>query len=348
MNVNGAFFPVTTLVDIAREASVSLTTAASILRGDTKRFSQATIDSINATARRLGYIPNLFSRNLKKGKYGTILLLLDRGVPSGLLNRQVLSGFIGAAAARDYKIIPEQCEESEAVDRADLAFKKSLYYDGIIISFNNLSPDSAEAFERSVNRFNVPVLWYNLKLSHNAVYIDERDAGEKLGAGIAALGLRRWLYIGLAPDTDHYSAADRYEGIRAFATSHPEIRFEQILLTKREIMTADLSAWEGAMQRQAASPGRFDAVIFSNPLYAPTWLYCLRGEERPRLFTFDSLPVGKGQLRLPGTENDWREASKQSVEWILSRMSDQQAGRREKSRVMKASVNLTSQTGWRP
>ncbi|MBL8995242.1 MAG: LacI family DNA-binding transcriptional regulator [Spirochaetia bacterium] len=334
----------TTLVDIAREASVSLTTAASILRGDTKRFSQATIDSINATARRLGYIPNLFSRNLKKGRYGTILLLLDRVVPSGLLNRQVLSGFIDAAAARDYKIIPEQCDEADAVERTDLAFKKSLYYDGMIISFNNLSPDRAEAFERSVNRFQVPVLWYNLKLSHNAVYVDESGAAEKLGAGIAALGLRRWLYIGLAPDTDHYSAADRYEGIRAFAAAHPEIRLDQILLTKQEIMSADLSGWEETMRVKAAACAQFDAVIFSNPLYAPTWLHQLRDGERPRLFTVDSLPVGKGQLRLPGTENGWTEVRRQSVEWLLSRMANLKTGLREKSRVMNASVNLISRS----
>ncbi len=329
-----------TLKDIAREAKVSLTTAASILRGETARFPKPTILHIQATASRLGYIPNLSSRNLKKGRHGAVIFLMDRVVPQGTINRPVLAGYLDAAEKNDTRIIVEQIDEAGAFQREDASFKKSLYYDGMIISFNNLSPAAAREFERSVNRFEVPVLWHNLKFQHNAVYVDEYQAARRLGQGLGEKGLRKWLYVGLGPDTDHYSAADRYEGLRDEAKRLPGISLESLLLGKKPLLDGDMAAWEKDFKKFSLRCGDFDAVIFSNPTFAPGWLYQARGGKPPAIFTFDGTPLGKGRLHIPGTVNPWYDMSVDSFAWLMERIQQSKAGSREKSRAFHAALGL--------
>lgn len=63
-----------TLQDVSKKANVSLNTAAKVLAGMTQqaRISRKTANYVQKTARELGYVPNLFARNLRAPKTRTI------------------------------------------------------------------------------------------------------------------------------------------------------------------------------------------------------------------------------------------------------------------------------------
>lgn len=83
-----------TLQDVAREAGCSLSTASTILnksRGNSL-VSDATRERILATAKRLGYRPNLNARRLASARYDDIIaVLIDSGAP--FLYRDILGEF---------------------------------------------------------------------------------------------------------------------------------------------------------------------------------------------------------------------------------------------------------------
>lgn len=68
-----------TIMDVARRARVSKTTASDALSGS-GRVSAATRARIEAAAAELGYVPNSAARHLRRGKVGTIGLYIPRQV----------------------------------------------------------------------------------------------------------------------------------------------------------------------------------------------------------------------------------------------------------------------------
>src|SRR5262245_38791031 len=61
----------TTIADVAREAGVSVSTAARVLRGSSYPVAEALSVRVHDAALRLGYVPNLIARNLRSGGAGT-------------------------------------------------------------------------------------------------------------------------------------------------------------------------------------------------------------------------------------------------------------------------------------
>jgi LacI family transcriptional regulator, galactose operon repressor len=61
----------TTIADVAREAGVSVSTAARVLRGSSYPVAEALSKRVHDAALRLGYVPNLLARNLRSAGRGT-------------------------------------------------------------------------------------------------------------------------------------------------------------------------------------------------------------------------------------------------------------------------------------
>jgi LacI family transcriptional regulator len=64
------------LVDIAREAGVSISTAGRVLRNSHLPVAPAVADKVRDAARRLGYVPNLLARNLRGAAPRTVGLVV--------------------------------------------------------------------------------------------------------------------------------------------------------------------------------------------------------------------------------------------------------------------------------
>ncbi len=66
------------IVDIAKNAGVSISTVSRVLNGKAEQFriSKKSQQKVKETARRLNYVPNQFAANLKSGKSNTIALII--------------------------------------------------------------------------------------------------------------------------------------------------------------------------------------------------------------------------------------------------------------------------------
>ena len=68
----------TTLKDVAREAGVSVTLISKFLNNNPSgRMSPATREKIEETLRRLNYRPSELARSLKRGRSGTLGLVIS-------------------------------------------------------------------------------------------------------------------------------------------------------------------------------------------------------------------------------------------------------------------------------
>jgi LacI family transcriptional regulator len=65
-----------TLADVAREAGVSVSTAARVLRDDKYPVDRALADAVREASARLGYVRNLQARNLRGGKPNMVGLIV--------------------------------------------------------------------------------------------------------------------------------------------------------------------------------------------------------------------------------------------------------------------------------
>ncbi len=65
-----------TLVDVAKTAGVSVSTAARVLRNSGYPVDQKLKERVNAAAKAVGYVPNLVARRLRGGKQGVVGLVI--------------------------------------------------------------------------------------------------------------------------------------------------------------------------------------------------------------------------------------------------------------------------------
>jgi DNA-binding LacI/PurR family transcriptional regulator len=103
-----------TLLDVAKVAGVSRTTASAAL-GGTGRVSEATRERVLAVAERLGYAANPAARHLRRGKLGILGLYLPKQVLS--LAYYMNFAFGAAEKARDLSFALTLVAPSSAADR---------------------------------------------------------------------------------------------------------------------------------------------------------------------------------------------------------------------------------------
>jgi LacI family transcriptional regulator len=92
-----------TLIQIAREAGVSITTVSRVLNGTAGeiRISDDTQRRVRDAAERLDYKPNILARGLRSGRSSLIGLILgDAGSLAG-----ILEGVERSATARGYGLL---------------------------------------------------------------------------------------------------------------------------------------------------------------------------------------------------------------------------------------------------
>src|SRR2546430_17015759 len=106
-----------TIMDVAREAGVSMTTVSHALNG--RGFvDPATRERVKETARKLGYRPNLHAQKLRGGGAHTIVLLSS--MPFGVAAGPSRLGFLmevaagAAAAALSRGVAPAPARRLEA------------------------------------------------------------------------------------------------------------------------------------------------------------------------------------------------------------------------------------------
>ena len=98
-----------TIRDIAQATGVSATTVSNVIHGRTNRVSAETIELINDTIKRLGYVPNMSARALVSSSSKVI-------------------GFVNHVVTRENANVMEDPFHSTAIGAIESALRENGYY----------------------------------------------------------------------------------------------------------------------------------------------------------------------------------------------------------------------------
>lgn len=307
-----------TLKDVANKAGMSVTTVATILRGQTQRYAADTIAQVHAAAQDVGYVPNHFSRQLVKGRTGVILFVLSRGT-GATFNQQILLSLPEAARAAGYELLLEPVAP-EALKPADASFLKGRYFDGILLNQTGWTEAQMGQMESELGHAAIPHVWFNQDRESNAVYPDEAGDSARLGERLWEAGHRHLLYVGHAPSHAHFSSKVRYHGLKKTFIDHGGIWAECLTPMDRDWAKGE-GAWKESLRKLRNPPAMWDAVVFSHPFLAPLFLGEVGPQNAP-FFSFDAPPDAWGDLDWYGQFIPWEELARRAVDLLASRMSN--------------------------
>jgi len=309
-----------TLKDLARESGLSLTTVASILRGDRARFPETTIRKVEATAYKLKYRPNTVSRAMRKGHTGVILLVNGRRAGALTSVSVFLGGLMDAVSDEGWRLVVEQADEPSEGHMGDLRFVKEQYYDGMILNIQSFQKVAVEALEKALNRFQVPAVWFNHKVDRGGVHPDEIGAGAALADRLFQLGKRRIFFVGLGSKAIHFSAGDRRQGLlEAMEKNRQVLAGEAATLTEAS-PGAERSQFDRSLQRLRGDPDSVDAVVLSHEFLLPRFLLATGWDSSrlDRVCAFDCRAASLQNVPLRGTAIPWAALGREAVAMLKS------------------------------
>ena len=188
-----------TIVDVAREAGVSKSSAARVLAGRGSA-SQATQQRVHAAAQRLGYRPNALAKAMISGSSNTIAVMIP-DVASPFFSA-VVRGASDAAHAAGFEVLLGNTDNDRDVQARSIEVLREKQVDGFVI---------APVFEdepvsvRSLVDDDIPVVLLDRRMPALAdvplVSVDHSSAARMAVEHLLALGHRRIAIVTEAADS---------------------------------------------------------------------------------------------------------------------------------------------------
>ena len=199
-----------TIKDIANAVGVSDMSVSNAFSGK-GRLADETRERILGAARKLGYRPNAASRAIRQGRFSTIGLVRSAEVESGGVSFGTSHGVMKAAMAHDLHVTTGHLPGHKFTSASEMPkLLREWSADGLLLTYNVNVP---QRLLEIVQRFRIPCIWLNAKMSHDCVYPDDFGAMHAATRRLIDLGHKRIAY--LSPTRGgHYSTADRYDGYR--------------------------------------------------------------------------------------------------------------------------------------
>jgi DNA-binding LacI/PurR family transcriptional regulator len=201
-----------TLKDVARLAGVSVKTVSNVVNGYefVKPDNRRRVEEALATT---GYRPNIGARNLRRGRTGSLALMLpELSIPYfGELAGLVLQ----AAQKHEWNVLIEQTLGTRDRERATLAALGPHMIDGAIVSPEALHANDFDQLDAGIPVVMLGEHAVDVPIDH--VGIDNVLAAHVATEHLISLGRRRIAAIGAHPHRG--TAAQRLEGYRAALTS---------------------------------------------------------------------------------------------------------------------------------
>lgn len=247
----GQAAPRATLALVAEKAGVDPSTVSRVLRNDRRsRVSVETRQRIEATASKLGYVPNANARSLVFRQTMTVGMLIPN--ITGFVYRDVIRGAEAAARESEYALVVVDASE---LGNANEAFRRLVLesrLDGLLIASGVVTDSLVE----SVAARSARCIVLNRRIGgHHASVIEDDEAGMQLGVEeLIRVGHRRIGCLAGPQDTD--TARRRLLGFRA-VTKAASLRVARSWIVHTSFEEA--GGYEG-MTRILAGPERPTAV----------------------------------------------------------------------------------------
>lgn len=200
---------VPTLVDVAREAGVSLKTASRVLNGS-KNVSQEKATRIRTVMERLGYRPNELARGLKAKRSAAIGMIVPNLSDPFFAN--AVHAVQEVARTNGYVVILATSGGELDLERSEIESLFGRQIDGLVIAPVDSRTDSFSAIIPA----GVHAVTFDQLLRHadlDSVTVTNRSSAREATEHMAAHGLRRIVAIGARPHL--YTCRERVAGYRA-------------------------------------------------------------------------------------------------------------------------------------
>jgi LacI family transcriptional regulator len=307
---------VPTLVDVAREAGVSLKTASRVLNRS-KNVSQEKAKKIREVMDRLGYRPNELARGLKAKRSAAIGMIVPNLADPFFAN--AVHAVQEVARTNGYVLILASSGGEVGLERSEIEGLVGRQIDGLVVSpvdsqtdtFSDILPAGVHAvtFDQVLR-----------KVDLDSVTVTNRKSAREATEHMAAHGLRRIVAIGARPHL--YTCRERVTGYRA-AMKKASLEARVCLVEHESLLVAEWLA-EQVFRAQNA-----DAIFSLNWVCTMLTLRALRqlgkkaGRDIP-MFSFDDfeladmLTPGLSVVQQP-SEMIGREAAKLLFERLRGR-----------------------------
>jgi LacI family transcriptional regulator len=274
-----------TVLDVAREAGVSVSTVSRIING-TVKVSEDKRLAVEEAIRRLEFKPNLFARSLKKGTTMTIGVL-TQDIESPFFTR-VMSGIEDGLLGSGYAliIVSGHWDAAEEAERIRLLIARRV--DGLAILTGHLSDTQIAEFARSQ-----PIVVTGRRIDApnvRSVFFSHEEGGYLATRHLITLGHRKIAFI--AGPSDHADAVSRFEGYRR-ALAEVGLASDPSLVVQGDFYE---NGGVFAMNRLLDSGAQFSAIFAANDQTAlgARMVLSRRGVRVPddvSLVGFDDLPT---------------------------------------------------------
>jgi LacI family transcriptional regulator len=281
MSIRRAQIP--TLVDVAREAGVSLKTASRVLNRS-KNVSPEKVAKILTVMERLGYRPNELARGLKAKRSAAIGMIVPNLSDPFFAN--AVHAVQEVARANGYVVILASSGGELEMERSEIEGLVGRQIDGLVVA----PVDSRTNTFSDILPTGVHAVTFDQLLRHadlDSVTVTNRSSARAATEHMAAHGLRRIVAIGARPYL--YTCRERVAGYRAgMKASSLEAR---VCLVEHESLL--VAEW---LAKEVFSAQKADAIFSLNWVCTMLTLRALRelgknaGRDIP-MFSFDDFEL---------------------------------------------------------
>ncbi len=274
---------VPTLVDVAREADVSLKTASRVLN-NSKNVSEEKELRVREAMERLGYRPNELARGLKAQRSAAIGMIVPN--LSDPFTANAVHGLQEVARANGYVVILASSGGDVDMERSEIRTLVGRQIDGLVIAPADSRKDTfSDIIPAGVHVVTLDQLIRNVEL--DSVTVTNRRSAQEATEHLAGHGLRRIVAIGARPYL--YTCKERVAGYKAGmkAASLPP---RMCLVDHESSLSAEWLAEEVFGKQNADAIFTLNWVCTILTLRGLRQLGKIAGEDIP-LFSFDDFDL---------------------------------------------------------
>jgi LacI family transcriptional regulator len=195
-----------TLVDVAREAKVSLKTASRVLNNETG-LAPATARRVRAVMARIGYRPNEVARSLKGRKSAAIGMVVPNLADP--FSASAIQAVQQVARKNGHVVILTSSGGDEALEKEELETLVRRQVDGLVIAPADGRRNTTESFASA----NIPVVAFDRPFSNtsiDSITVNNRAAVREATEHLLSHGYQRILALGARPHL--YTGSERIAG----------------------------------------------------------------------------------------------------------------------------------------
>lgn len=246
-----------TLQDVAKKASVSVSTASHVLsgKGDERRISPETQERVRRIAQMLNYTPNIAARQLRNSnRVPRFTLLLKTGISSNTLGEIVkLMQYEQNRSLEQFTLDVVSYISDDLERLRDIL--TNINSNGIIVA--GITTEEEIRFLESMDLI-VPLVLFNaVSEKHNCVYIDFRAVGGQAAELLHMKGHKRVAFVTFTDNVIH-----KTERTNTFLTRCREMGMEIDTYNSSDIENSLQSGYDMTMQMLCNTP-KVSAVFYN-------------------------------------------------------------------------------------